>query len=106
MNEKQFLSLLGLAQKAGKIVSGEVAVQNAVRTGKAKLIIIAADASENTRKMYRDMSVHYNVSLYNGLLKEQMGAAIGKMHRAAIAVTDDGFGKILAKVLDKSFTGE
>lgn len=44
------MSLLGLAQKAGKIVSGELAVEKAVRSGKAKLIVVAADGSDNTKK--------------------------------------------------------
>lgn len=106
MNENRVLSLLGLAQKAGKIVSGETAVQNAVRSGKVKLIIVASDASENSRKMYSDMSKYYGISLHEGLLKEQMGVAIGKMHRTAIAVTDDGFGRMLTKALDEKITGE
>jgi ribosomal protein L7Ae-like RNA K-turn-binding protein len=102
MNEKKFLALLGLAQKAGKVVSGEAAVQNAVKTGKAGLIIIATDASQNTKKMYNDMSAYYNIAIYSGLSKEQMGAAIGKIHRVALAVTDAGFGKLLAQALDNA----
>lgn len=38
------LSMIGLATKAGKIASGEFAVESAVRKGKACLVIIASDA--------------------------------------------------------------
>ena len=47
--------MIGLAQKAGKIVSGEFATEKAVKTGKAALVIVAGDASENTKKMFTNM---------------------------------------------------
>ena len=46
------ISLVGLAAKAGKVVSGEFATEKAVKTQKAFLVIIAQDASENTRKKF------------------------------------------------------
>lgn len=46
------LSMIGLATKAGKIASGEFAVESAVRKGKAVLVIIASDASDNTKKSF------------------------------------------------------
>ena len=49
MNDK-VISLLGLAERAGKIASGEFAAEKAVKTGKARLIIVAEDASDNTKK--------------------------------------------------------
>ena len=46
MNMRKELSLLGLAAKAGKIVSGEFATENAVKAGKAFLVLTAEDASD------------------------------------------------------------
>ena len=45
MNDK-VISLLGLAERAGKIASGEFAAEKAVKIGKARLIIVAEDASD------------------------------------------------------------
>lgn len=95
MNEQRLMSLLGLAQKAGKIASGEVAMENAVRSGKARLILIAADASDNTRKGHGDLAKYYQVSYHEVLSKEQLGNSIGKPPRAALAVTDAGFSKAI-----------
>ena len=39
------LSMIGLATKAGKIASGEFAVESAVRKGKAVLVIILIQES-------------------------------------------------------------
>lgn len=99
MNTAKLLSLLGLAQKAGKLVSGEQAVEIAVRGGKAKLLIMAADCSANTKKSYTNMAAYYNVPLYETLTREDLGACIGKHHRAAIVVTDAGFSQALGKLL-------
>ena len=41
---------LGLAQKAGKLASGDYAVRSALKNGKAKLLLVAADAAENSKK--------------------------------------------------------
>jgi len=97
MNRTRLISLLGLAQKAGKIASGEVAVEYAVRSGKARLVLVAADASDNTKKSYRDLSAYYGVACYEGLSKDEFGHATGKPPRAAIAVTDAGFGKAIGE---------
>ncbi len=99
MSEQKLISLLGLAQKAGKIASGEVAVEKAVQSGKAKLLVIAIDSSENTRKGYRDMALYYKVPLYERLTKEQLGNCIGKAHRAALAILDEGFSGVIVKTM-------
>jgi ribosomal protein L7Ae-like RNA K-turn-binding protein len=99
MNEQRLMSLLGLAQKAGKIASGEMAMENAVKTGKARLLLIAADASANTRKGHRDLATYYQVTYHEVLSKEQLGNAIGKPPRAALAVIDAGFSKTISETV-------
>mgnify|MGYP000461916515 CR=1 FL=1 len=96
------LSLLGLAFRSGNLVSGEFAAREAVRKKTAALIIVANDASDNTKKMFENQCKHYQVPfLFAGGLKEELGHAIGKEFRASIAVTDQGFAEALLKQLDK-----
>jgi len=99
MNDERLLSLLGLAQKAGKIVSGEMAVEKSVRNRSARLLLIAADSSESTKKNYQDMAAYYSTPIFILLTKDQLGMSIGKVNRAALAVTDTGFSKAILKVL-------
>ncbi|MDD4358984.1 MAG: ribosomal L7Ae/L30e/S12e/Gadd45 family protein [Syntrophaceticus sp.] len=49
-----FLTLMGFAKKANKIVYGMSNCQNAVRKDKAKLVIITADAGKNRKKIIRE----------------------------------------------------
>ena len=96
------LSLLGLAMKAGKVVSGEFAVEKYVKEGKAHLVLVAEDASKNTKKSAHDMCVFYEVPLYDIGTKEELGRTIGKEYRALIAVTDENFAKAMTKKLEQA----
>ena len=57
MKNNRVLSLIGLATKAGKTVSGEFSTEKSVKTGKGLLVIVAEDASENTKKKFRICAV-------------------------------------------------
>ena len=55
MNRNKVLGLLGLAEKAGKVRSGEFSTEKAVKSGKAGLVIVSEESSDNTKKMFRNM---------------------------------------------------
>ena len=99
MNDKIY-SILGMAQKAGRLISGESMVVDSIRSGNAKLVIVAGDASDNSKKLYTDKCGSYNVKIFEYGEKEKMGYAIGKAERSAVAVEDEGFAKAILKVLD------
>lgn len=58
------LRMLGLAAKAGKLPCGEFMTENSVKTGMAALVIVATDASDNTKKKFRNMCEFYEVPMY------------------------------------------
>ena len=65
MTDKQkVFGLLGLAAKAGKIQSGEFSTEKSVKSGRAYLVIVSEEASENTKKMFRNMCTYYRVPCY------------------------------------------
>lgn len=94
------ISLLGLAERAGKLASGEFAAEKAVKTGKAYLVIVAGDASDNTKKKFNDMCQYYQVPFACYAEKEVLGHGIGKELRASLAVLDGGFAKAIEKQMD------
>ena len=91
--------MISIAMKAGKVASGEFATEKAVKTRKAALVIVSAAASENTKKMFRNMCDYYKVPLYFFGEKEELGHAIGKEFRASLAVLDAGLAKAIEKNL-------
>nr|WP_317282217.1 ribosomal L7Ae/L30e/S12e/Gadd45 family protein [uncultured Sellimonas sp.] len=100
MNQNKILSLLSLATKAGKTKSGGFQTEQAVKTGKADLVIVTEDASENTKKKFRNMCSFYEVPIYFYGDKDTLGHAMGKEFRICTAVTDAGFADGIKKQLE------
>lgn len=98
----RILSMVGLAAKAGRAVSGEYMTEKAVKSGKAFLVLVSAEASENTAKMFRNMCRFYRVPCYRYGSKEILGHCIGKEFRASIAITEEGFAKSIEKKLKEA----
>ena len=99
MQQDRILSIISLATKAGKTVSGEFSVEKAVKEGKAKLVVVSAEASDNTKKMFKNMCEFYKVPAYFYGTKEDLGHFMGKEFRASMAVTDEGLAKAVEKQL-------
>jgi ribosomal protein L7Ae-like RNA K-turn-binding protein len=96
----QWLSILGLATRARKIITGEELVVKEVRAGNAKLVLVAGDASSNTMKKLHDKCSYYEVPIRTVEDRYELGRAIGKDARVSIAITDEGFAKKLLTMLD------
>jgi ribosomal protein L7Ae-like RNA K-turn-binding protein len=100
MNTNQWMSLLGLANRARKIISGEELSVKEIRGGKAKLVLLSADASANTTKKITDKCKSYEVPYKLVEDRHLLGQAIGKEARVVVAVLDNGFAKKLMTLLD------
>lgn len=94
------LSLIGLATKAGKIVSGEFSTEKSVKSGRGFLVLVAGDASDNTKKKFQNMCDYYEVPCFVLADKEELGKFCGKEFRASLAVQDENFAKALLKQLE------
>ena len=93
MKLNKALSLISLATKAGKTASGEFCTEKEVKSGKAEIVIVAEDASDNTKQKFKNMCEFYEVPIYFYGDKDTLGHAMGKEFRASLAVTDLGFAK-------------
>ena len=70
-NRKKVLNLLGLATRAGKTASGEFMTEKAIKSGKAYLVIVSEEASDNTKKMFENSCAYYKVPVYQFGMKEE-----------------------------------
>lgn len=100
----KILSMLGIAAKSGNVVSGEFSTEKAIKTGKAWIVIVSEEASDNTKKMFTNMADFYEVPLYFYGTKEAIGRAIGKEFRASLAICDENLAKAVEKKLQLSKT--
>ena len=97
--EKYGRSMLSLAAKAGKVCSGEFQCETAIADGKACFVIIAEDASENTKKKFLNKCSFHKLphTIYGG--KDELGRLIGRDPRSCVVITDQGIGSQLELVL-------
>lgn len=99
MKQNKVLSLLGLAARGRNLVSGEHQTKSAVIDGSAMLVIVAEDASANTRKLFTNKCSYYEVPFGFYGTKEALGRAIGKDFRSSLAICDAGLAKTIIKHL-------
>lgn len=97
-NDERILNLIGLAQRAGKLVTGEDLVLQSIRSNKAKLVFISSNASKNATKQFLNKCEYYSIPVVDQFSREQLSHALGK-DRTVCALTDDGFVKSLQKLL-------
>ncbi len=100
MKQNKVLSLLGLAMRGRNLVSGEFQTLDAVKNGSAMLVIIAEDASENTKKLFHNKCKFYEVPVREYGLKDELGRAIGKDMRSSLGVCDAGLAEAVIKQLE------
>ena len=86
MDNRQVAFALGLAQKAGKVAAG-----------KAKLMLIASDAAETSRRELEYLAKSAGVNIITGPSRAEIGSAIGKSPRTAVVITDNNFAAMIQK---------
>lgn len=85
------LSMIGIARKAGKAISGEFLCDKAIKDGSSKFIIIAADASAGTKKSIRNACEYYGVDWIEYSDMDNLGRFTGGGDRAVVSINDDNF---------------
>ncbi|MFR3071527.1 MAG: L7Ae/L30e/S12e/Gadd45 family ribosomal protein [Paeniclostridium sp.] len=102
-NEAKIYSFLGLAQRAGKLVSGDDSTMLDIKKNRVKLVIVAEDASNNTKKLFKDKTSFRNIACVTYSTKLQLGLAIGKAPRAVMGIKDKALSqKIIELVQSKN----
>ena len=95
MKRDPVLQLLGLAQRAGFVKSGEFMTESSIKEGRSFLCIVAADASDNTRKRFRDMcsaqSLPFDKQIkdYSSGMKAKLRVLVAISHNAKLLIFDE-----------------
>ena len=107
MNAKQrVMGMLGMAQRAGKVISGAEGVASTLTSGKAELLIISRDISRNTLDKILSAAEKSEkvtgkpVTCFRIGTSDDLGMALGKPARTAAAVTDKACAKGISDLLE------
>ena len=100
MEQNKALNLLSLARKAGRIEVGEAPVAACTRAGKARLTVVAADASDHTLRRVRSLvSGTEQPYLRVAYDKDQLGRSLGRSAVAVASLTDPALALAFVKAL-------
>ena len=96
------LGLLGIARRAGSLALGSHAAEAALKAGRAKLLLLASDLSERSRRTLSGMSEAREIpwrllSCDMAALSQAVGTGAG-----CLTVNDDGFAKKILSLLTAS----
>ena len=96
------LNYLALARKAGLVELGEEPVGAAARAQKARLVLVASDASDHTwRRAKSFVAGTQQQCVRTPFTKDQLGMAIGRSSLAIAAFTDPALALAFLKALDR-----
>lgn len=94
------LGLIGLSKKAGKLSAGTFACETSIKSHDAKLIIIATDASHNSKKTIKDSCSYYKVPFVEFSDMDSLGKYSGGGQKAAVSVNDDNFATAIKQKIE------
>ena len=98
----KILGYLGLAKKAGKIISGGSLVTDAARSrNKPGLILVATDISEAIGEKIVTLAAVHKIPCEQIFMKSDFGEILGKAPRSAVAVRLGGFVPKLVSEIEK-----
>ncbi len=95
VNRKRLMENIGLCRRAGKLIIGFEAVKESARDQKAKLILVAADASERTKRHVQAFARDGNPTVWE--IPIVMAQLTDLLHKPAVVlgVTDAGLSGLL-----------
>ena len=101
MMENKIYQMIALCQKARGLLVGEFACKQAVIEKKAQIVIVATDASNNTKKLFNDKASYRKITCVEWGTKEALGRILGKEPRAVIAVVDTHFATKIGEMIQE-----
>ncbi len=90
-----------MAYRAKKIINGYDSVMDSIVKNKAKIVLIANDASEKTIESFNKKCFFYHVEMNLSFSTEELSKAIGKGMAKIIAINDNGFANSLRNLLSE-----
>lgn len=99
-NRQKALNLLGLAERAGKLVSGLELVIVGLKAKKVKIVVLANDSHADTSEKLSRVAQQNNVKVISCFDSREMSQAIGKK-RKVLGITDTGFCEALVQKINE-----
>jgi len=98
---KKVYSMIGFAQKAGKISSGASAARTSILRRKACLLIMSNDISDNSKESLVKSCEKKKIPWITVGSKYELGTCVGKAYRVAVSINDSGMAGTIIGIISK-----
>lgn len=97
---EQAQKVLGFAQRARKLLVGMNAAESAIRSGRARVVIIASDTSRNTESKIRELASMRHIPVFRCGTKDELGQLLGRKEVGIIGIADKNFANSIRQILE------
>lgn len=103
---KRSLNYLGIAKRSGNLICGTDMVIKSLPAGNIKVILLANDASSNTKDKIIKKAFYYQIQVCEVFDSYELSKAIGKDHVMVMAIVDEGLKKAFLKEVEREVAYE
>ncbi len=100
--KRKVLGMLGISAKAGKIVCGTDATIEDIEKHRVKLVIVAQNASERTKRNIRYICDNNKIPILEFGDIEEISRTIGKNNKAIIGVKSKSLSEEIEKLIKEN----
>jgi ribosomal protein L7Ae-like RNA K-turn-binding protein len=93
------LGLLGIAFKGGNAVLGRDAVRESIHRGRARAVILAADAGPSIARELQGLAAAGAVPVHVVATRDLLGRNFGRGEIAVVSITDAGLADAVGKII-------
>lgn len=98
--KNKVLGMLGISAKAGKVVSGNDATIEDIERHRVKLVIVAENASDKTKKNMKFVCNKYKIPIFEFGEIDEISKTIGKSNKAIIGVKSRDLSEAIVRLIE------
>lgn len=104
VTERKIITLLSFASKMGALIYGKEKLERHLHASRLKILFIASDCSNNTKKMWVNKcdSNHAKLILFQNTTKKELAKRLGKKELSAVSTSNEDILKGVLKYLEKT----
>ena len=100
----KFFNFLGLAKRSGSVIEGYSKCDEERNRKNIFLFIISNDASNSTKKKFKNHCLTKNIVFIEDFSKEELGSSIGRDEVKILAITDKNIANKLYTLYEEQST--
>ena len=98
------LNMLGLAARAGAVITGTERVREAARSGSLHYVLVASDASDNSRDKLLPLLDARRIAYAVVYDRAALGGAVGRAPLSALGITETKLARRVKELLKQENT--